>query len=330
MSETIPKTIIEKDGLFMYIPTIVNKNPTAIWLFDVDGTILTASDGALVAGAEFEFLGDVFDVFEELEDKGALVALVSNQSLWSVPSSEAKKKFERLRVLFPSVFQLIATGNTSPYRKPSPNIYNEFLKVLTEKSVKIPVQVHMMGDAIGDVAVYPPYKWSDSDLRFAEAIGAKFHEPTEIFRHTAEPEAEGAQELIIMIGNPGSGKSTLSNKFKELGYVVASQDELGTKAKVIKLGKQAWVLGKSVIVDATNPGSDKRRELVEGITSGSPRKPIVRFIWHIRDGRPFNKLRPEPVPEIAYRTYTKNFVRPTVSELESLNVDLDSSLEIVY
>lgn len=328
MATVIPQTIIEKDGLFMYIPTIIHKHPKAIWLFDVDGTILTASDGALIAGSEFELLGDVFDVFQELEDRDALVALVSNQANWT---TEAKMKFQRLRVLFPSVVQLIATGKSSPYRKPSKAIYDEFLKVLMEKSVSAPRTVHMVGDAIGDVAKYPPYKWSDSDLRFAEAIGAIFHEPTEIFRHTAEPEPDLGQELIIMIGNPGSGKSTLSGKFKEVGYVVASQDELGSKAKVIRIGKQAWNLGKSVIVDATNPGADKRRELVEEITADTaPTKPRVRFIWHIRDGRSFNKLRSEPVPEIAYRTYTKNFVRPTLEELESLNVDPESSIEIVF
>jgi hypothetical protein len=47
----------------------------------------------------------------------------------------------------------------------------------------------------------------------------------------------------------------------------------------------------------------------------------VRIFWSIRDGRPFNALRAEPVPEIAYAIYTKNFETPTEHEGE---------VEIIY
>ncbi len=40
----------------------------------------------------------------------------------------------------------------------------------------------------------------------------------------------------------------------------------------------------------------------------------VRIAWHIRDGRPFNALRPDAtrVPEIAYNIYVSKFVAPDI------------------
>lgn len=39
------------------------------------------------------------------------------------------------------------------------------------------------------------------------------------------------QEVIVMVGYPGSGKSTASKQFEEDGYVVLHGDELKTSAK---------------------------------------------------------------------------------------------------
>ncbi len=317
---------IEKPGLYMYIPTTLSKTPKRLWMFDVDGTILTASDGSPIAGADFQLLGDVPEVFNDLMDGSTVIAFVSNQMYWTNPKYEAKEKFKRLRILFPTVMQVVAVGKDSPYRKPSPEVAEEIYRTLGTK----PTEIHYVGDAVGPEDPFPPYRWASSDREFAEAIGAKFHRPLELFPHTPLPVPITGQELIITVGNQGSGKSTLSEIFKkEPNYVVVSQDEVGTKSKVISLAKAAWADGKSVFIDATNPPQSKRIELIQSITQGTA-KPSVRILWNIRDGRPFNSLRKEPIPEIGYRMYTKYFVRPTVEELLEAGAGPHSSVEILY
>ena len=105
-----PQTIFETKDYFVYLPTTINKDASKIWMFDVDGTILTSIKGSKIADEDFILLGPVHKVFADLEASGAVVALVSNQQLWA----KAAAKFERLRILFPTVIQAVATGKGSP------------------------------------------------------------------------------------------------------------------------------------------------------------------------------------------------------------------------
>ena len=305
------QTIFETKDYFLYVPTTINKKATKIWMFDVDGTILTSMKGSKIADEDFILLGPVHKVFSDLEASGAVVALVSNQQLWT----KAAAKFERLRILFPTVIQAVATGKGSPYRKPAPTLYDLIISLGGLKQV---LERHYVGDAVGPSATYPPYQWASSDAEFSAAVDAEFHEPLELFPHVEAPKPRTKQELILMVGNPGSGKSTLSATFEREGYVIANQDTLGTRAKVLKVAKEAWSDGLSVIIDATNPSAAKRREIIDvlGISKDS-----IRIFWSIRDGRPFNALRAEPVPEIAYSMYTKYFETPSEDEGE---------VEIIY
>jgi bifunctional polynucleotide phosphatase/kinase len=94
--------------------------------------------------------------------------------------------------------------------------------------------------------------------------------------------------------------------------------------------------GRSVVIDATNPYKEKRSDY---IAIAKELKILVRILWFIRDGRPFNELRgtydsnlggyrtdatyyhKKPVPDVAYNVYSKNFEEPTEDEGE---------VEIIY
>lgn len=306
----LKQTIYETKDYFLYIPTTINRSAKKIWMFDVDGTILTSMKGSKIADEDFVLLGPIHKVFASLEADGAVIALVSNQQLWP----GAAPKFNRLRILFPSVIQAVAIGKGSPFRKPSPAIYD----LIVEKVGINPTEKHYVGDAIGSEAEYIPYRWNSSDAEFAKIVGAHFHQPLELFPHSPDPKPVAAQELILFVGNPGSGKSTLATKFEAAGYVIVNQDTLGTRARVLKVANEAWTSGSSVIIDATNPSRAKRQEIVEALGAS---KNQVRIFWFIRDGRPFNAMRAEPVPEIAYRMYTKHFETPSEDEGE---------VEIIY
>jgi hypothetical protein len=197
--------------------------------------------------------------------------------------------------------------------------------------IKVPItETVMVGDAVGSDSPFPAYQWSDADRGFATAIGATFQTPVEAFGTSpGVPRKDGKQELVILMGTPGSGKSRTGATFKAAGYVHVEQDLLANKTATLKAVTAALKAGKSVVVDATH-GSEENRAPYKAFAESM--KIPYRILWHIRDGRPFNKLRPKKesgtelsvgehfqVPAVAYGVYTKYFVEPT-----------DDSVELVY
>ncbi len=296
--------------LYTYVPSGIPLKPEILWMFDLDGTLTANPNGNPYKCNDIVFFGDIKKMVRQLEDTGAVVAIVSNQADWSNYGG-AKEKFKKLETELPSVIQMVATGKGSSYRKPNKKIYKSLLDILgtTHKALK---EVYFVGDAAGEDHPYPAYRWADSDKLFAETIGAVFKTPDEVIPKCILPAPSLEQELIIMVGNPGSGKSTTSRYYEPMGYDVINQDTLGTKAKVLSTLKKAWAAGKSCIIDSTNPSFEHRLAYISACMEITHVMPRTRIFWHIRDGRPFNDLRmPEHrVGTIVYNIYTKHFTRP--------------------
>ena len=65
------------------------------------------------------------------------------------------------------------------------------------------------------------------------------------------------QEVVLMVGIQGSGKSHFSEKtFGKAGYVIVSNDKTGGKEKSLSLMKKSLSDGKSVVVDNTHVNSE--------------------------------------------------------------------------
>lgn len=159
------------------------------------------------------------------------------------------------------------------------------------------------------------------DSLFALRAGLNFLLPSEL-PPQAEPDfpAEGQQEMIIMVGQQGSGKTTWAVSIAEnLDYtLIASEPVPSEKAIVIKDKKRRYRMieqllqqGDSLIIDATHPTRASRAELIQ---LAQKYNVPVRLFWVSRPGRLYNELREKPVSEIALRTYTKNFERPSSDE----------------
>lgn len=62
---------------------------------------------------------------------------------------------------------------------------------------------------------------------------------------------------MILVGAPGSGKSTLWQTYFT-DYVRVNNDTLKTPAKCMQLCEESLIDGKSVVIDNTNPTADVR------------------------------------------------------------------------
>ena len=299
---------------YLLIPTTapLTQTKTKLFLIDIDGTLVTSTSGRRWASSasDWIFLGPVAAKLEELHRDGWIVALITNQSDWKVSPDPAAKITSILAALQIingwAPWTLVATATRKEkdtlYRKPGRGLYDLLLKTLNITTGL--TEVRMCGDAVGPADPYPPYRWSDSDSAFAAAIGATFMRPLDLFSAVSPVEPASKQEVILLMGNPGSGKSSAAKKLAESGYIHIEQDTMKSKAATKAAVCSALKTGSSVVVDATH-GSATNREPYT--TLGVP----YRILWFIRDGRSFNSLREKPVPEVAYAVYSKHFVPPS-------------------
>jgi bifunctional polynucleotide phosphatase/kinase len=76
-----------------------------------------------------------------------------------------------------------------------------------------------------------------------------------------KPLPDGTTEIVLLVGPPAVGKSSISkNQFSN--YTRVNQDTLKTKAKCFQVARDSLGSGKSVIVDNTNSSQDTRLEWI--------------------------------------------------------------------
>ena len=167
-----------------------------------------------------------------------------------------------------------------------------------------------VGDALGR-----PNDWSDSDLLFANNIGLNIKTPEEMFpykrRKNVKLDTIDEQEIVVMVGYPGSGKSTVTKQFPER-YVVLSSDIL--KTRLLTNAKTTIKSGKSVIIDATNSSIKKRSTFINLAKERGIKIRCIHLNTSFEESLERNNERELSVPKIAYYVYRKNFETPTTQE----------------
>ena len=195
-------------------------------------------------------------------------------------------------------------------KKPDPALFlSVFPKLHPERSFYV-------GDAAGDKG-----DWSDKDRVFADRLGLEFFKPEEVFPLAsvslpATVKAKKTQELVVMVGYPASGKSTIAKGLEKDGYYRVEGDSHKSVSSMLKEAEQH--LDKSIVFDSTAGTRAKREEYVN---FGKKYKIPVRVFWvqtSIEESMERNKQRGleggPKVPIVAFYVFRKHFQEPHESE----------------
>lgn len=192
-----------------------------------------------------------------------------------------------------------------------------FHKTITEQFEQMGVKNFsrtIMVSSDGNPDIYPsrPSKWRCGDYpKFYDNWNSNsrkkaiFMDP-EDFLPFIEISIPEEQELVIMVGQQGSGKSTTSLKLADKGYQIVNR-----KPNFIKLIRGAFNQKKSVVFDATNPKVSDRKTLIE--LANNFQIPC-RIFWCSRSGWYDNELRENKIPDIALNIYSRDFQIPSIEE----------------
>ena len=298
-------------------PSIYNINDAQmkakIAAFDYDWTLVSPKDGKTFPKDVDDWQWLYPNIPEELKrynDEGYTIVIFTNQSKpWKV--TQIQTVAQSLEI---PVFIVVATDKAD--YKPNPILY----EALVGSSNVDKATSFFVGDALGRKGDF-----ADSDKVFAENVGLKCFSPEEFFAvkqaqdvvEIPELNLSGSKQVVIMVGYPGSGKSSVAKKIcEDEQFVLIQGDVHKTSAKMIKAAGAYVTEGKSIVFDATNSSYKKRYEYIGFARKHDYKVVCVHVSTSLDVSYKRNKSRdPEnQVPKIAYSMYTKHFESPNAEQ----------------
>lgn len=145
-------------------------------------------------------------------------------------------------------------------------------------------------------------------------------------------------EMIVMVGFPGSGKSYFVKKYiLPHDYVHVNQDKCKTKAKCLKLINDTLDQNLSLVIDNTNLDKETRKSYLNLAKKHHYRTRVIYLDTPIEIAKHLNNVRHiysngaiPKINKIAYNFMKKNFSEPESSEkfdkIEKIKFSLDPQL----
>jgi len=267
--------------------------------FDLDDTIIRLQRGKKKNDG-WEFIdANVQQSIHDLVEKKYMIIIFTNQAGMTVSKNfdinAWKKKIDEIAIALFSAskkyyFAIMAAKCYDIYRKPNIGMWNVITKMLRGE---ISEKSFYCGDAAGRLEkdIYGKKgDFADTDRKFAINIGLSFYTPEDVFirnfetandkyklsginpkkflKSVCDPDEEyefkpRKKELILVVGFPGSGKSEfVKNHIVPNGYEYVNRDTCKTKAKCLKLTRDALEKNKSVVIDNTNVDYNSRMAYV--------------------------------------------------------------------
>ena len=276
---------------------------TKLAIFDFDWTIVKPKEGRKFPKDtdDWQYIREsVPAVLRKFAKEHQIVIVTDQSKLW---------KIDQVRNVIADLGIDITAIIGIKTQKPDPSLFQSvFPKFMPEKGFYV-------GDAAGR-----PGDWSDKDLQFALNIGTKFYAPEEIFPLDeivlpASVKAKKEKEVVIMVGYPASGKSTIANGLE--GYYRVDGDSLKSASAMVKDARK-HVSEQSIVFDSTGLTKERRAEFVNFAKENGVQ---VRVFWvqtPIDVAMERNKQRAAAggpkVPDIAFYVYRKRFEEPKEEE----------------
>lgn len=317
-----------------YIEIISNdfKLKNKIASFDLDNTLVKTKSGKTfpVDETDWEFNFDnVIEILNKLINDDYCLIIISNQK------NLKEKRLESWIIKIKNIINKIslpikvyASIKDDIYRKPNIGLW-ELIKTKINM-----IDSFYCGDAMGRL-----HDHSDTDLKFALNIGLPFKAPETVFQNnfllygiiknyfdfnnfqkSENTFKLGKKELIIMVGYPGSGKSTFVKKhLTKNNFIVINQDTLKTQKKCLDNCEKHMILNDNIVIDNTNPDLDIRKLYID---LGKKYNYNIRcFIMntteeHSKHNNMYRYLyeNNKKISDIVYKVYNKNYSIPQLSE----------------
>lgn len=327
--------------------------------FDLDWTIIKTKTGKVFPKDkdDWEFWNSyVKETLYNYYNESYKIIIFTNQlgiSKGKIKKEDFLEKINNIQKELNLEFDIFIATEDDYYRKPLTGMWDLFRQLY-------PLQLDFKhsfycGDAAGREKNWLPGKKKDFnavDAYFSHNIGLKFEIPENIFRKPNDPivsykeavyplelkqymksnklkieSPSKNQELIIIMGRQGSGKSTISKTILSTpgykNYVYINQDICKTKQKCHKLAKTTLENGGSLLVDNTLPDRKSRKEYIDMAKQYG--KNVYITIYNIdmpeKLSKHLNYYRVQSstgkeklIPEIAYRIYNKKYEEPKEDE----------------
>lgn len=326
--------------------------------FDLDDTLTTFGKKKGKSKEESSSYTFAFDInkirakLDEYQKNDFVFAIISNQNgitLGHIKEGDFKNKIDKIfkeELKYP--FAAMFAKEKDYYRKPCPGMLELFIKNFNQNQELNLDECIYVGDAAGrkKSKTYKRNDFSDSDYKFALNCQIKFFTPEEFFlnekseypkivnklhdydknnnNHIKYDSSPNFKEAIILIGSPGSGKSTFTeNYLVPKGYVRINQDNLKSKEKVKKFMIDNIKQGNKIVIDCTNPQKSGRNEYINICQKNDyPVRAFVfqvskEFAMHLNNLRAINKNRNHysgHVNNIPIHAFFKNYQEPELSE----------------
>lgn len=317
-------------------------------IFDIDDTIIETKSGAKFAKDENDWkikFTNLIRILNSLKEQKFSIIFISNQkglndidkiNKWII-------KINNLQKLINLNIKVFASLGDNIYRKPNIGFF-ELIKNNSDKRIKMSESFYI-GDAAGRKDDF-----SDSDIKFALNCSLKFMLPEIFFDEinfnpslfldnkldipknikdkVLPPKNINILELnaniktmIIMVGMPGCGKSSLSNKLDN--YVRINMDSLKTMNKCLTMCESLLKTNQNIIIDNTNPDKKSRSKYIELAKTYNYKIIIIKFETTEEICKHNIKYRlikgGANIPEIVFRVYKKYYEEPTDDEGEIIS-----------
>ncbi|KAG9300017.1 hypothetical protein G9A89_009745 [Geosiphon pyriformis] len=327
--------------------------------FDLDCTLIKVKGNSRYPKDENDWVWwnkKVPQVLKQLCDDDFKIVIFSNQGGLTAGKSTAERKRKEFKNKIKHIgdkldipFQIFVGTAVDNYRKPMTGGWDYFIKNENAGVVIDKEKSFYCGDAASRAAGWKDgasRDWSDTDRKLAENIGIKFFTPEELFDNEKSapysfefnpknyPRAENIFasllhnhkrcEMVVFVGYPASGKSTVARFLVSNGYISINMDNLKSKAKCIKFCEQALMEKRAVVIDNTNPDIESRKNYID--LAKKHRIP-VRCFWFTASealskhnnmfrafGDPQSDKPKVVIPEIAYNIYNSRFMEPQLKE----------------